>query len=89
MLTSTYLYVTQVYNDIGETTGKLDLEVVDCPTSPKDLAVDNISEDSVSLSWNVPDDDGGSPITGYLVEKRDANRYISTCVVCLKTHTSL
>ena len=33
-----------------------------------------LSRDSVELSWQLPEDDGGSPITGYLIEKRDVSR---------------
>jgi titin len=33
-----------------------------------------LSHDSVELSWQLPEDDGGSPITGYLIEKRDVSR---------------
>jgi len=50
------------------------LEVVDVPTSPKNLKVTDITEETVTLVWETPEDDGGSEITGYAVEKRDASR---------------
>ena len=42
------------------------------PTRPIEAKVE--SRDCVSLEWGPPQDDGGSPITGYVVEKREALR---------------
>lgn len=28
------------------------------------------SEDSITITWSKPRNDGGSPITGYMIEKR-------------------
>lgn len=34
----------------------------------------DVQKDSVTLSWKPPTDDGGSPLTGYVIMKRDAKR---------------
>lgn len=34
----------------------------------------NITKNSADLKWTVPEKDGGSPITNYIVEKRDVRR---------------
>jgi len=39
------------------------------PVGP--LEVDDVHKDRCTLHWNKPKDDGGLPITGYLVEKMD------------------
>jgi len=39
-----------------------------------------VTKDSVELSWQQPESDGGSPITGYVIEKRDSKSYTSRWV---------
>lgn len=43
----------------------------DVPGAPRDPKVDSVSDDTVGLSWQAAEDDGGSYITNYLVEKLD------------------
>ena len=45
----------------------------DAPDQPK---IDKITKDSVSLSWKKPLNDGGSKITGYIVEKRAPDGFV-------------
>ena len=35
------------------------------------LDVSGITASGCHLNWDVPEDDGGKPITGYVVEKMD------------------
>ncbi|KAG2470301.1 TITIN protein, partial [Polypterus senegalus] len=44
------------------------------PSAPRDFKVAEIGRNSVHLMWEAPENDGGSPLTGYLLEKREANR---------------
>ena len=46
----------------------------DKPGPPRDLHVTGAADNSVSLSWSAPKDDGGSEVTQYVVEKREALR---------------
>lgn len=44
---------------------------LDVPLAPKNIKVDDITKESCRVSWNPPDDDGGSDIQHYTVEKKD------------------
>ena len=50
------------------------ISLSDKPTPPINLAVGDITAESADLTWEEPEDNGGSPITGYLVEKKDIKR---------------
>lgn len=43
------------------------------PSEPQNLQINKINKDFVILSWERPNNDGGSPITGYCVEKKERN----------------
>uniref|UniRef100_A0A669EHR6 Titin n=1 Tax=Oreochromis niloticus TaxID=8128 RepID=A0A669EHR6_ORENI len=47
------------------------------PGSPKNLEVSNIKKDSMVLTWEAPSEDGGSPVTGYIIEKHDKEGNVS------------
>jgi len=44
------------------------------PGAPSSLRLTGVQRDAVTLSWEPAETDGGSPITGYLVERSDATR---------------
>lgn len=42
------------------------------PSPPEDLEVTEVHRDSVIITWKHSKSDGGSPITNYIIEKREA-----------------
>lgn len=48
------------------------------------LEVKDINKDSMTLSWQSPKSDGGSPITNYVIEKREPSRNLWTPVQKVK-----
>ena len=49
----------------------LSLYPPDKPDAPGQPSISNITASSMTLNWSVPSSDGGSPVTGYLIEKKD------------------
>jgi len=47
-----------------------DCTAVDIPSSTRNFRVAAFDKDFVDLKWEVPENDGGKPITGYRVERR-------------------
>ena len=58
-------------------------EVTPCGDEGKSfLEISGVNPTGCKLSWKKPEDDGGSPISGYTVEKKDVER--DTWVACGK-----
>jgi hypothetical protein len=62
-------YTITAKNDYGKDSADIEVVVVDKPGIPKGpLSYTNTTQDSVSLAWNPPTDDGGGEITGICLE---------------------
>jgi len=59
-------------NPKGSDTAQINLVIVDKPGAPEGpLEVSKVTADGCKLAWNPPKDDGGKPISHYVVEKKD------------------
>lgn len=66
-------YLLEIENGVGEPkTIIVSVKVLDSPSACHSLIVKNVSRGKLTLSWEPPHIDGGSPITNYIVEKKDA-----------------
>src|SRR5207245_2405558 len=72
--TTTYTYRVSAINSVGTSspsnTASATTSVVSSP--PSGLAATAVSSSQINLSWPAPADNGGSAITGYMIE-RSAN----------------
>lgn len=86
-------------NSSGTTKSFVNIVVLDRPSVPiGPIEIYDATEDSVSLKWLPPTYDGGSPITNYIVQKRetttahwvDVSSAVARCTIkILKLHTGV
>uniref|UniRef100_A0A8C5ASV7 Uncharacterized protein n=1 Tax=Gadus morhua TaxID=8049 RepID=A0A8C5ASV7_GADMO len=71
-------YIITAKNRFGSDKQTIEMAIADVPEAPKCIKVSDISRDSITLTWEPPYNDGGSPITNYIVEKcpTTADRWI-------------
>uniref|UniRef100_A0A914ZQD0 Titin n=1 Tax=Parascaris univalens TaxID=6257 RepID=A0A914ZQD0_PARUN len=67
-------YIVKVANEFGELSQNFTLVVKDTPETPERVRVTEVGPDFIAITWEAPSNDGGSEITGYVVEKKEAGR---------------
>lgn len=66
-------YLLEIENGVGEPKYiTISVKVLDSPSACSRLVVKNVTRGKLTLSWDPPLIDGGSPITNYIIEKKDA-----------------
>jgi len=75
-----YIFRVNAINEIGSS-DYLESEAVTIkslfrlPSAPQEpLEVSGLTDTSLVLGWKPPEDDGGSPLTEYLVERRETSK---------------
>uniref|UniRef100_A0A8C4RY33 Myosin binding protein C1 n=1 Tax=Erpetoichthys calabaricus TaxID=27687 RepID=A0A8C4RY33_ERPCA len=66
--TGTYTILLQ--NEAGEDSAQIKIKVVDVPDPPPPPTVTEVGGDWCSMIWEPPVYDGGSPISGYFIERK-------------------
>lgn len=68
-------YLLTVSNAAGSKTVGLNVTVLDVPAAPiGPVNILEVTPDSMTIEWRPPKEDGGSPITNYIVDKRESNK---------------
>uniref|UniRef100_A0A669Q3P8 Titin n=1 Tax=Phasianus colchicus TaxID=9054 RepID=A0A669Q3P8_PHACC len=83
-------YLVKLTNSAGEATETLNIVVLDKPGPPTGpVKVDEVTADSITISWEPPKYDGGSSINNYIVEKRDTSTTIWQIVSATVARTTI
>ena len=66
-------YTVEIANKHGRCTFTIELIVIDKPSAPENLKVTDVTDRSVSLTWEEPQQDGGAHVFNYVIEKREGS----------------
>ncbi|XP_028812832.1 myosin-binding protein C, cardiac-type isoform X2 [Denticeps clupeoides] len=69
------VYSVIVRNPAGEDTADITVKVVDVPDPPHAPRILSVGEDSCIVQWDPPLFNGGSPVLGYVLERKKKKSY--------------
>ena len=61
-------------NSVGSDEAEFDVLIKDKPSPPQNLRIKEVDKNHVIITWEEPKQDGGSPITEYVIEKKDISK---------------
>ena len=79
-------YTIRLTCEAGTFEASGNVNVLDVPLKPRALVPDEVRAEHVKLSWQPPADDGGTPITSYLVRYMDIDtgEWVTSCTVSIE-----
>uniref|UniRef100_A0A3Q1F7H9 Titin n=1 Tax=Acanthochromis polyacanthus TaxID=80966 RepID=A0A3Q1F7H9_9TELE len=68
---------------------KAGTKITEVPSPPMKLGVVNVTKDSVTIAWTRPEYDGGSRVTGYLIDavEKGQTKWVKCATVRTMNHT--
>ncbi|XP_028305150.1 titin-like [Gouania willdenowi] len=67
-------YTVKLQNIAGSASLTLNVKVLDSPGPPSHIRVKDVTKNSATVTWDIPDNEGGAPVKNYLVDIRDISR---------------
>ncbi|KAJ0029682.1 hypothetical protein NQD34_004679 [Periophthalmus magnuspinnatus] len=67
-------YIVKLQNLAGSASLTLSVRVLDSPGPPTRITVKDVTKNSVTVTWDIPENEGGAPVKNYLVDIRDISR---------------
>lgn len=67
-------YTVKLQNVAGSASLTLNVKVLDSPGPPTRVAVKDVTKNSATVTWDLPENEGGAPVKNYHVDIRDISR---------------
>lgn len=67
-------YTVKLQNVAGSASVTLNVKVLDSPGPPPHITVKDVTKNSATVTWGIPENEGGAPVKNYLVDIRDISR---------------
>lgn len=67
-------YIVKLHNAAGSATLTLKVKVLDSPGPPTHIEVKDVTKNSATVTWDIPENEGGAPVKNYVVDIRDISR---------------
>ncbi|XP_077423389.1 titin-like [Vanacampus margaritifer] len=67
-------YIVKLQNGVGNASLSLSVRVLDSPGPPTHLAVKDVTKNSATVTWDIPENEGGASVKNYLVDILDISR---------------
>ena len=67
----TGVYTLVAENSVGQDEATVEVSILAKPGKPNLIEVSNVHKEGCKVAWEKPKDDGGLPITGYILEKME------------------
>ncbi|XP_057691708.1 titin-like [Corythoichthys intestinalis] len=67
-------YIVKLQNGVGNASLALSVRVLDSPGPPAHLAVKDVTKNSATVTWDIPENEGGASVKNYLVDILDISR---------------
>ncbi|XP_036007122.1 titin-like [Fundulus heteroclitus] len=67
-------YTVKLQNVAGSATLTLNVRVLDSPGPPSNITVKDVTKNSATVTWDIPENEGGGPVNNYLIDIREISR---------------
>ncbi|XP_061679568.1 titin-like [Syngnathoides biaculeatus] len=67
-------YIVKLQNSVGNASLTLSVKVLDSPGPPTHLAVKDVTKNSATITWDMPENEGGASVKNYLVDMLDISK---------------